>query len=236
MNGDEYAAGAVINGTGEAGASVVLEVNGYSYETVIAEDGSWSVTLPAEQLPEGEYSMPVTVTATDARGNSTVITDAIVVDTVPPVSLVSAVETDDVVNAVESEDGVTVTGTGEPGSTVVVETAGDSRTVTVAEDGTWSGRLHRRRDRHRCLRCRPDRHLDRCGRQQLGHHAQLPCRHRGFADRCPRCGRQHHQRRRSRGWFRDLGHGRAGRDHHRRLGRGQPHDHRGRRWLVVDQL
>lgn len=138
VNGDEYAAGAVINGTGEAGASVVLEVNGYSYETVIAEDGSWSVTLPAEQLPEGEYSMPVTVTATDARGNSTVITDAIVVDTVPPVSLVSAVETDDVVNAVESEDGVTVTGTGEPGSTVVVETAGDSRTVTVAEDGTWS--------------------------------------------------------------------------------------------------
>ena len=35
-----------------------------------AADGSWTVTIPTALIPEGETSLAVTATATDAAGNA----------------------------------------------------------------------------------------------------------------------------------------------------------------------
>lgn len=138
VNGDDYSAGAVISGTGEAGATVEVSIAGVTQTTTVGDDGTWSVTYAAGELAEGEYSSEVTITTTDARGNVTVVSDTLVVDTVAPAAAVQAVETDDVINAAERSDGVTINGTGEPGATVSVELQGATYSTTVADDGSWS--------------------------------------------------------------------------------------------------
>ncbi|ETW13456.1 hypothetical protein ATO8_05486 [Roseivivax marinus] len=139
VNAEDQSDGVRIAGTSEAGASVTVTVGGASHETVADAEGGWSVVISETVIVAGTYSEPVTVIASDAIGNSTRIADAVVVDTETSVSIHDdAVEGDGVVNAAERSDGVTLTGAGEPGATVVVEMNGASRTVTVAADGSWA--------------------------------------------------------------------------------------------------
>src|SRR5690606_36188925 len=57
-----------ISGTGEAGALVVVSVDGMDVGMVtVGQDGTWSFTPPAP-LTEGMHT--ITATATDAAGNS----------------------------------------------------------------------------------------------------------------------------------------------------------------------
>ena len=81
-NAEEYKDGITIGGTGEAGASIVVEVAGRdAIDDGWGTDGSWSVTFPTTDLPGGTYTEEITVTATDVNGNTTTITDTLVVDT-----------------------------------------------------------------------------------------------------------------------------------------------------------
>ena len=138
VNAEEHQAGTIIAGTGEADATVSVEINGTTHTTTVAADGTWSVTFTNTELATGEYNELITVTSTDARGNSTAITDNLVVDTVAPISEISTVAGDDIINAAEANGEITISGTGEPGSTLLVEFAGESETITVAADGSWS--------------------------------------------------------------------------------------------------
>lgn len=136
----EAAAGVAITGTAEAGASVVVTVEGVSRTTTADSDGNWTVTYEDGSLPAGEYDAAISVTSTDAVGNTATATSTIAVDTDAGFVQLSddPIETDDIINAAERGDGVTITGTATPGETVTV-TLGTATGTTVADaDGNWS--------------------------------------------------------------------------------------------------
>ncbi len=137
-NATEYTDGVSISGSGEAGATIVVEVAGSSQSTTVGSDGTWTVTFTTDQVTSGEYETGITVTATDVNGNVTTITDTLVVDTVPNTVTFNSVTSDNTVNLVESQDLLTLTGSATAGATLTFTIAGVSQTVTAGSDGSWS--------------------------------------------------------------------------------------------------
>ncbi len=138
VNEEEHTDGHVISGTGEAGASLSVEIDGTTHTTTVLDDGTWSVTFGSGELATGEYETSVTITSTDARGNVTTVTDTLQVDTIAPGVAMETVEGDNIINAAEASDDVTLSGTGEAGSSLSILFEGETQTVTVGADGTWS--------------------------------------------------------------------------------------------------
>ena len=139
FNAESFDDGVTLTGSGEAGASVVVTIAGIEQSTIVSEDGTWSVTWAAGTLDAGEYITGVTIVSADAFGNTTTVTDNLVVDTIANVTIdTDNVETDGVVNAVEREDGVTLTGSAQAGSTVVVTFGTGTHAATVDANGNWS--------------------------------------------------------------------------------------------------
>ena len=143
FNGDDHSDGVGIGGTGEPGATIVVDIDGETQETTVGDDGTWEVVFTPEQVPGGEYDIDMTVTATDDAGNETVLTDVVRLDTVTTVDVLTidgaATGSGDVINAAEHADGVGLTGTGEVGASVVVTLEnGETATATVDADGGWA--------------------------------------------------------------------------------------------------
>jgi large repetitive protein len=142
LNAAEAANGLTITGMAEAGSTVMVKLgNGTSVPATVAFDGSWTVTIPAGQIPAGENTVPMTITATDRVGNVSVINDDVMVDTLVRnfARTGGQIAGDGVVNAAEAAAGVSFSGTVEPGSTVVVRLQnGSEQTVTAGSNGTWS--------------------------------------------------------------------------------------------------
>jgi hypothetical protein len=139
VNGEEHDSGTIpITGTGEPGATIDVTINDETVTTVVGEDGTWVADFDSEVIDEGEYSTEVTVTTTDEAGNSTTVTDTLVVDTEAENLTFDPVEGDDVVNIEEASDGLTISGTSEAGATVSVDLEGQVVETTVASDGTWT--------------------------------------------------------------------------------------------------
>ncbi len=142
VNAAERADGVLLTGYTEAttaGSSVTVTVNGTAYDATIAFDGNWSVVIPASEIPEGETSLDVLATSIDGAGNVATATGSIAIDTTTNVAVMTAgVEGDGVVNAVERSDGVALTGTAEPGSTVMVTLGTVTHQAVVAVDGSWT--------------------------------------------------------------------------------------------------
>ncbi|MEL7133389.1 MAG: Ig-like domain-containing protein, partial [Pseudomonadota bacterium] len=139
VNGAELSGGVVLEGTGEPGAMLAITVAGVTRTATVGDDGTWQATWQPGTLAEGEYSGDISLVARDSFGNSTTLDDALVVDTVAEVTLATAtVETDGIINAAEASDGVTLTGTAQPGSTVEVRFGGATRSATVDAAGAWA--------------------------------------------------------------------------------------------------
>ncbi|MGC1502772.1 MAG: Ig-like domain-containing protein [Sulfitobacter sp.] len=139
FNAVSFSNGVTLTGTGEAGASILVTIGGIEQTTTVSAGGTWSLNWAAGTLEGGEYSTGVTIVSSDAFGNTTTITDTVVIDTVSNVTIDTAnVETDGIVNAVEQKDGVTLTGTAQAGSTVVVSFGTGSHSATVDANGNWS--------------------------------------------------------------------------------------------------
>lgn len=138
VNANAHSGNPTISGTGEAGATVTVEINGTTRTTTVANDGSWSIAFDSSEISTGEYNTGITIVTTDASGNSTTSTDTLVVDTIAPRISVSTVEGDNVINATEASNGVVLSGTGEAGSSIEVTFRGITQTTTVANDGSWS--------------------------------------------------------------------------------------------------
>ncbi len=138
VNAADHTAGHEISGTGEAGATLTVEIDGTTHSTTVLDNGTWSVIFASGEIASGEYDTAVTITSTDARGNVTTVTDTLEVDTIAPGATLATTEGDDVINAAEAADGVTLSGTGEAGSTLSILFQGTTQVVTVAGDGSWS--------------------------------------------------------------------------------------------------
>lgn len=135
----EYANGVSISGTGEAGATISVLVNGHTQTTTVDTTGSWTVTFTQAQIPGGDYhTVGAVITATDPLGNRTVINREIAIDTVPHPITVTTVGGDNLINLAESQSGFAVTGTSTAGATLTVSIGGFSQQVTVGTDGRWT--------------------------------------------------------------------------------------------------
>jgi hypothetical protein len=121
--------GTVVNGTGEAGATVTLrDAAGTVLATgTVNQSGQFQVTLPNAV----NTGAPITVTLTDAAGNVSAGANLTTVDTTPP-ALPQ--------NLLISGNGSTLTGTGEAGATVRVLDASGTLlgTALVAGNGTFT--------------------------------------------------------------------------------------------------
>ncbi|MCH2164354.1 MAG: Ig-like domain-containing protein [Marinovum sp.] len=136
-----HSAGLTVNGTGEAGTTVTVSIDGTSHDAVVEADGSWSVTFGTGEIAPGEYTTNVVITSQDSYGNSTSITRTLEVDTVSSVTVDTSAAggTDGVVNAVEQAGSVTLTGTADADSSVVVTVAGTTYSaITADSSGTWT--------------------------------------------------------------------------------------------------
>lgn len=138
VNAEDYADGIEIGGTGTPGASGIITVGGVSQAVEVDGEGNWVAHFDSSELADGEYEETVQIVLT-ADGLSATATDVLVVDTVAEVSVqADIVEGDGMVSNDEESDGVTLTGTTQPGSTVVVSVDGTDYDATVTDAGEWS--------------------------------------------------------------------------------------------------
>ncbi|WP_042319760.1 Ig-like domain-containing protein [Enterobacter cancerogenus] len=125
----------------EAGQTVTVTLGGKTYTTTVANDGSWTLNVPAADLAAlSQGALTVTASVNDKAGNSGQVTHGLTVDTVAPSVTISAVAGDDIVNNSEQQAGQTISGTttAEQGQTVTVNFNGHSYQATVDADGKWS--------------------------------------------------------------------------------------------------
>lgn len=130
-----------VGGTGVNGETVIVYNNGVELGRVVVANGEWSLTLPTQT----DGPLNITVAGVDAAGNvsapSSVFT--VTLDTVAPgIPQINAVSDSQLTNNVlYTRDGTpTLTGTSEPGTTVIVSVDGipSGVPVTIQPDGSWS--------------------------------------------------------------------------------------------------
>lgn len=140
VNFTEATDGTTLTGSAQAGASVEVVMNGTTVTVTADSNGAWSANFPASALPSGETTVPVSVTATDAVGNTATATGSVQVDTlVTPLTTTNDItHGDGVINGTEANAAIQLTGQVEPGSTLSVSIQGVPGTVQVASDGSWT--------------------------------------------------------------------------------------------------
>ncbi|VVQ29200.1 hypothetical protein PS943_01192 [Pseudomonas fluorescens] len=116
--------GSGLNGTGEPGSTVTVELpDGSTVTTIIDQDGKWSFV--PNPLQPGEEGI---ITITDPAGNTSDETNTGTSDQTPPPA-----------PTVDGNNDAGLSGTGEPGSTVTVELPdGSTVTTIIDQDGKWS--------------------------------------------------------------------------------------------------
>ncbi|MCK6656314.1 Ig-like domain-containing protein [Enterobacter asburiae] len=125
----------------EAGQTVTVTLGGKTYTATVANDGTWTLDVPAADLAAlSQGALTVTASVDDKAGNNGQTTHTLTVDTVAPTVTISTVADDDIVNNAEQLAGQTISGTttAEQGQTVTVSFNGHSYQATVGADGSWS--------------------------------------------------------------------------------------------------
>lgn len=148
-NAFEYADGVTLRGTTEPGSvvNVTLGVpgqpNSVTRSATVNADGTWSVTFLPSEIDGGEREQVVTVTSTDRSGQSTVLTEVVVLDTVAPELTIRPITGDDFASRNEVNAPIVIDGVAVPGSVVRLQVEGVSGTFTVTADagGVWSRTL-----------------------------------------------------------------------------------------------
>ncbi|EMG9277311.1 Ig-like domain-containing protein [Enterobacter cloacae] len=123
------------------GSVVNVTLNNVSYQATV-NNGIWSVQVPvSDVLNLANTLYTVSVSGTDAAGNSGSAEAALLVDTVLPQVIINTFAGDNLVNNAEVAVDQTLSGrvTGAAaGDTVSVSVGGKSYTATVGSDLTWS--------------------------------------------------------------------------------------------------
>ncbi|MEG6358159.1 Ig-like domain-containing protein [Enterobacter hormaechei] len=125
-----------------AGDKVTVTIGGQTYTTVLDAAGNWSVGVPANVISGlSDGTVTVSVSVTDAAGNTGSGMHNVTVDTGLPSVSFNAISDDNVLNAVEKGQDLSVSGTSAnlaEGTQVTVTLNGKNYTATTAADGTWS--------------------------------------------------------------------------------------------------
>lgn len=141
----EAAAGQILTGnTGAVGPDqkVTVNIGGVDYTGTVNNDGTWSVTIPANALNGlTDGSSPLQVTVTDPAGNTGTTTTNVTIDLTAPTLSVEPLTGDDKLNTDEVATGFLIQGTsdiGDAGRPVTVSIDGHTYTGVVQADGSWS--------------------------------------------------------------------------------------------------
>ncbi len=137
-----------LTGTADPGATVKVTFEGQSITVTANGDGAWTAPFAFANFGLTTRTGTVQVQATDTAGNTATTSHTIQIDTEVQNFRLTAVDDltslaagADAVNAMEALNGVTITGTVEPGSTVTVKW-GDmtlpASAVTVGANGVWT--------------------------------------------------------------------------------------------------
>jgi large repetitive protein len=141
LNAAEAASGFTVTGTVEAGSTVAVKFGNGQTVNATVSGTTWTVTIPASQIPAGENAVTLVATATDAVGNTSVQNQTVQVDTLVRnfARTGGAIGGDGTLNATEIAGGLMLNGTVEPNATVVVTLAnGATQTVTAGANGVWT--------------------------------------------------------------------------------------------------
>ncbi|MCA6950939.1 Ig-like domain-containing protein [Pectobacterium polaris] len=148
LNGAELAVNQVVSGTAslsEAGRTVTVTLNGKPYTTTVGSDGNWSVTLPtADLVAIADGNQNLTVTLTDAAGNTTTVTRPLTIDsgaTTAPTITINNFAEDNVIDGAEAKVSQQLSGTTtnvEAGQVVTIGLNGKTYLATVQSGGVWS--------------------------------------------------------------------------------------------------
>ena len=140
INEAEASDGVMLSGNADPGALVSVTMQGVTHQTVAGQSGVWQAFFAASEVPPGTYDALITATTTDAAGNTATTSDTVQVDTqVDNLSVDAAgIEGDNMISGAERADGVVLTGTTEPGSTVMVTMGGQTVQAAVDASGNWS--------------------------------------------------------------------------------------------------
>lgn len=127
------------HGSATPNTTVIFTIDNTDHRVSVGADGQWSLTLP-NALADETYVYSVKVE--NAAGTSSTITGSLTIDTTLPSSAAGLNTASD--SGQSSVDGITnvtrppLTGTSEPGSTIVVTFQGTSHNLNSDADGVWS--------------------------------------------------------------------------------------------------
>lgn len=143
LNTSEQGQAQIISGQANgaaAGDVVTVTVGGKTFTGVVQADGSWSVGVPASVIGAlGEGSHSISVSVTDAAGNTGSATHGITLSGNPPEFTLDPISQDNVLNAQEAMQPLSLSGTSNlPNGSAVTVTLNNVNYQATVENGRWS--------------------------------------------------------------------------------------------------
>ncbi|PJD24946.1 type 1 secretion target domain-containng protein [Enterobacter hormaechei] len=143
LNTSEQGQAQIISGQANgaaAGDVVTVTVGGKTFTGVVQADGSWSVGVSASVIGAlGEGSHSISVSVTDAAGNTGSATHGITLSGNPPEFTLDPISQDNVLNAQEAMQPLSLSGTSNlPNGSAVTVTLNNVNYQATVENGSWS--------------------------------------------------------------------------------------------------
>ncbi|EOZ4762766.1 Ig-like domain-containing protein [Enterobacter hormaechei] len=143
LNTSEQGQAQIISGQANGAAEgdvVTVTVGGQTFTGVVLADGSWSVGVPASVIGAlGEGSHTISVSVTDAAGNTGSATHGITLSGNPPEFTLDPISQDNVLNAQEAMQPLSLSGTSNlPNGSAVTVTLNNVNYQATVENGRWS--------------------------------------------------------------------------------------------------
>ncbi len=143
LNTSEQGQAQIISGQANGAAEgdvVTVTVGGKTFTGAVQADGSWSVGVPASVIGAlGEGSHTISVSVTDAAGNTGSATHGVTLSGNPPEFTIDAISQDNVLNAQEAMQPLSLSGTSNlPNGSAVTVTLNNVNYQATVENGRWS--------------------------------------------------------------------------------------------------
>ncbi|MXH04813.1 Ig-like domain-containing protein, partial [Escherichia coli] len=143
LNTSEQGQAQIVSGKASgaaAGDVVTVTVGGQTFTGVVLADGSWSVGVPASVIGAlGEGSHTISVSVTDAAGNTGSATHGVTLSGNPPEFTIDAISQNNVLNAQEAMQPLSLSGTSNlPNGSAITVTLNNVNYQATVENGIWT--------------------------------------------------------------------------------------------------